>query len=140
MKNYKALLILFIIACVFSCRIETRSKKSVNQSNQKERPNILIAISDDQSYPHTSASGCTFVNTPAFDRIADNSILFANAFVTSPGCAPSRASLVMGRYPWQNEHAGNHSAIWPKKLIPFPDILENNGYFIGFTGKGDNKE
>jgi N-sulfoglucosamine sulfohydrolase len=101
-----------------------------------KRPNILIAISDDQSYPHTSASGCNFINTPAFDRIAENGVLFTNAFVTSPGCAPSRASLVMGRYPWQNEHAGNHSAIWPKKLIPFPDFLEDNGYFIGFTGKG----
>jgi len=106
------------------------------QTSFAKRPNILIAISDDQSFPHMSASGCKFVNTPAFDRIADNGVIFSNAFVTSPGCAPSRASLVLGRYPWQNEHAGNHSAIWPKKLIPFPDLLEDKGYFIGFTGKG----
>jgi len=107
-------------------------------SCQKKRkdPNILIAISDDQSYPHSSAYGCTFINTPAFDRIAKEGVLFTNAFVTSPGCAPSRASLVLGRYPWQNEHAGNHSAIWPNKFTPFPDLLEQNGYFVGFTGKG----
>jgi N-sulfoglucosamine sulfohydrolase len=99
-------------------------------------PNILLAISDDQSYPHCSAYGCEFIHTPAFDRVAKEGILFNNAFVSSPGCAPSRASLVLGRYPWQNEHAGNHSAIWPNKFVPFPDILEKNGYFIGFTGKG----
>ena len=99
-------------------------------------PNILIAISDDQSYPHCSAYGCNFIQTPAFDRVAKEGILFNNVFVSSPGCAPSRASLVLGRYPWQNEHAGNHSAIWPNKFVPFPDILEKNGYHIGFTGKG----
>jgi uncharacterized sulfatase len=102
----------------------------------EKKPNILIAISDDQSYPHTSASGSTFVNTPAFDRIADSGILFTNAFVTSPGCAPSRASMVLGRYPWQNEHAGNHAAAWPRKLLGFPDLLEDAGYFVGYTGKG----
>ncbi len=104
--------------------------------SKTEYPNILIAISDDQSYPHSSAYGCKFVHTPAFDRIAKEGILFTNAFVASPGCAPSRASLMLGRYPWQNEHAGNHSSIWPNKFVPFPDILEQLGYQIGFTGKG----
>ncbi|MCP4046967.1 MAG: sulfatase-like hydrolase/transferase [Gammaproteobacteria bacterium] len=106
------------------------------QAEQQKRPNILIAVSDDQSYPHTSASGSTFIDTPAFDRIAESGILFTNAFVTSPGCAPSRASMVLGRYPWQNEHAGNHAAVWPGKLVTFPDLLEDAGYFVGYTGKG----
>lgn len=106
------------------------------QTEPEKRPNILIAISDDQSYPHISASGATFVDTPAFDRVAESGILFTNAFVTSPGCAPSRASLVLGRYPWQNEHAGNHAAAWPAKLATFPDLLEDAGYFVGYTGKG----
>ena len=34
------------------------------------RPNILIAIADDQSYPHTSAYGDPVIKTPAFDRVA----------------------------------------------------------------------
>ena len=106
------------------------------QAEREKRPNILIAISDDQSYPHTGAAGSTFVDTPAFDRVADSGILFTNAFVTSPGCAPSRASMVLGRYPWQNEHAGNHAAAWPGKLVTFPDRLEDAGYLVGYTGKG----
>ncbi|MBT8055876.1 MAG: sulfatase, partial [Gammaproteobacteria bacterium] len=102
----------------------------------ERKPNILIAISDDQSYPHASAYGSTFIDTPAFDRIANNGILFSNAFVTSPGCAPSRASMVLGRYPWQNEHAGTHASAWPGTFVTFPDLLEEAGYFVGYTGKG----
>ncbi len=53
-----------------------------------ERPNVLFAVSDDQSYPHASAYGARFVTTPAFDRIAADGIIFTQAFVASPGCAP----------------------------------------------------
>lgn len=101
-----------------------------------ERPNILIAISDDQSHPHTSAYGSTFVRTPAFDRVAKDGILFHNAFVASPGCSPSRAALLTGRYPWQIEHAGTHASSFPAKYPVFQDLLEDAGYHAGYTGKG----
>ena len=101
-----------------------------------QRPNILIAISDDQSFAHTSFSGCKFVNTPAFDRVAKTGVYFTNCYAGSPGCAPSRSSIVTGRYPWQNEQSGQHASSWMKKYIPFGDLLSANGYFTGSTGKG----
>jgi uncharacterized sulfatase len=100
------------------------------------RPNILLAISDDQSYPHASAYGATFVSTPAFDRIAREGVLFRNAFSASPGCSPSRASLLTGRHTWQLEQAGTHASSFPPKYVTYPDLLEKSGYFVGFTGKG----
>lgn len=100
------------------------------------RPNILFAISDDHSYPHTSAMGDKVVKTPAFDRVAASGVLFRNAYCLSPGCAPSRAGLLTGRYPWQIEEAGTHASFFPKKFSVYPDILEKNGYFVGLTGKG----
>jgi uncharacterized sulfatase len=106
-----------------------------NDTVQK-RPNILIAISDNQSYPHAGAYGDRSVYTPAFDYIAKEGILFHNAFVASPGCAPSRSSILTGRYPWQNEEAGGHQTLYPVKYVPFTDVLEESGYFIGYTGKG----
>ena len=42
------------------------------------RPNILIAIADDQSFPFAGAYGCDWVHTPAFDRVASEGILFTN--------------------------------------------------------------
>ena len=61
-----------------------------------DRPNILIAISDDQSFPHASAYGSRMVSTPAFDRIARDGVLFTQAFAASPGCSPSRAAFLTG--------------------------------------------
>ncbi len=101
-----------------------------------KRPNILFAISDDQSFAHTSFLGCKFVNTPGFDRIASEGIYFNNCFAGSPGCAPSRSTIVTGRYHWQNEQSGQHAAPWLKKHVPFIDLLEANGYKTGRTGKG----
>ena len=99
-------------------------------------PNILIAISDDQSYPHTSAYGSKMVHTPSFDRVARAGVLFTRAFAPSPGCSPSRAALLTGRFPWQLESAGTHASDFPAKYATFPSQLEAAGYSIGFTGKG----
>lgn len=99
-------------------------------------PNILFAISDDQSFAHTSFAGSNFVKTPAFDRIASEGIYFNTCYAGSPGCAPSRSSLVTGRYHWQNEQSGQHASSWMKKYVPFIDILDQGGYYTGRTGKG----
>lgn len=100
------------------------------------RPNVLIAISDDQSWPHASAYGSTLVNTPAFDRVAREGVLLNNAFCASPGCSPSRAALLTGRHTWEIEHAGTHASYFPARYATFPDRLEKVGYFVGYTGKG----
>ena len=100
-----------------------------------ERPNILFVISDDQSWPYASAYGTGWVKTPGFDRVAARGILFNNAFVTSPGSSPSRASILTGRYPWQIEEAGTHASSFPRKYRVFTQILEENSYHVGFTGK-----
>jgi len=106
------------------------------EKKDTQHPNILIAISDDQSFVHTSFAGCKFVNTPGFDRVAHSGIFFTNCFAGSPGSAPSRSSLVTGRYHWQNESSGQHASSWLKKYVPFADALKANGYHTGFTGKG----
>jgi N-sulfoglucosamine sulfohydrolase len=98
--------------------------------------NILIAIADDLSYPHMGIYGFDLVETPAFDRVARSGILFHNVFAPAPGCAPSRASIHLGRYPWQNEEAGGHQTLFPLEYVVYPDVLEASGYFIGHTGKG----
>jgi uncharacterized sulfatase len=106
------------------------------KSTGHKPPNILFAISDDQSFAHTSFIGSKFVKTPAFDKVAREGVYFSNCFAGSPGCAPSRSSFVTGRYHWQNEQSGQHASSWLKKYIPFIDLLDNNGYITGRTGKG----
>ena len=98
------------------------------------RPSILFAIADDAS--HFSAYGHRFLNTPNFDRVAREGVLFANAFTVNPKCAPSRACILTGMHTWQLEEACNHFGVFPSKFAVYPDLVENAGYFVGFTGKG----
>ena len=101
-----------------------------------DRPNILIAIGDDISYPHMSAYGCTFVETPGFDRVAREGILFNNAYTPNAKSAPSRACLLTGRNSWQLEEAGNHIPFFPAKFKTFIESLGSHGYYVGYTAKG----
>jgi N-sulfoglucosamine sulfohydrolase len=103
---------------------------------QKKQPNILFIIADDISRNSFGAYGCKFIKTPGFDRIAKEGVLFTNAITNNPKCAPSRAMLLTGRYSWQLEAACNHNPIMPEKWVFYPSILSENGYFVGYTGKG----
>jgi len=102
----------------------------------KRRPNILFIIADDASRDSFGAYGSTWVKTPGFDRIAQEGVLFTQAYDCNPKCAPSRACLLTGRYSWQLEEACNHQPILSNKWVFYPWLLENAGYEIGYTGKG----
>ncbi len=106
------------------------------EPTKPERPNILFVISDDQSYVHTGFGGSQFVRTPGFDRVAKEGIYFTTCIAGSPGCAPSRSTLVTGRHHWQNENSGQHASSWLNKHVPFIDLMETAGYATGRTGKG----
>ena len=102
----------------------------------ESRPNILICMADDASFPHTSIGGCPWVKTPGFDRVAREGIRFTRAYTPNAKCAPSRACFLTGRNPWQLEAAGNHVPYFPVKFKTWPEILSQNGYFVGMTCKG----
>jgi N-sulfoglucosamine sulfohydrolase len=104
------------------------------QEDGRKRPNILFAIADDWSAGHTSLD-VKWVQTPGFDRIAKEGVLFKNCFTSNPKCSPSRATMLTGRNSWQLEEAFNHFGVFPARWAVFPDVLENAGYHIGFTGK-----
>lgn len=109
------------------------------QTTKSKRPNILFCIADDASFQHMSAYGfglTKWVNTPGFDRVAKEGLLFTRAYTPTAKCAPSRASILTGRNPWQMKEAGNHNPIYPDDLTTFIEVLGKNGYATGFTGKG----
>jgi len=86
------------------------------------RPNILIVISDDQSWPHAGAYGDRTVETPAFDRIAEQGVLFTHAFCPASQCSPSRAALLTGLNIWQLAEAGTHASLFPLRFTAYTDI------------------
>ena len=102
----------------------------------EKKTNILFVISDDQSYPHAGIYGTEWINTPGFDRVAREGLLFTQAFTTNAKCSPSRSSILTGRDSWLLEDATNHVPYFPEKFTTFPEVLKKNGFKTGLTGKG----
>ena len=100
------------------------------------RPNILFCIADDASFHHFSNSGCNWVSTPNFDRIANDGICFDRCYTPNAKSAPSRAILLTGRYSWQLKEAGNHICNFPADIKVFTEVLSESGYDVACTGKG----
>jgi N-sulfoglucosamine sulfohydrolase len=123
-----ALILLFITLQVYSQNI-------VDSKNN--RPNILFCIADDASRAHMHAYGLTdWINTPGFDRVAKEGLLFMNTYTPNAKCSPSRAAILTGRNPWQLEEAANHNPFFPAKFTTVMEALAKHGYATGFTGKG----
>jgi arylsulfatase A-like enzyme len=100
------------------------------------RPNILVIVSDDQSWLHTGAAGDSTVKTPAIDRLAREGVFFSHAFSASPSCGPSRAAMLTGQQIWRLGPAADQSGPLDVEHTVYPDVLGVSGYFVGFTGKG----
>jgi N-sulfoglucosamine sulfohydrolase len=130
MKYSSFLLVVFLLFVIEGCT-------SISGSSEAQpRPNILFAIADDASWKHFGAYGCDWVNTPAFDRVASEGLLFTRAYTPNAKCAPSRACILTGRNSWQLEEAANHSPLFPSKFKTYAEALADNGYWVGSTAKG----
>ena len=123
----------------------SRTKNSLVSDN---KPNIVFAFADDWGrYAHiyskfennapVTSSVNEFVDTPNFDRVADEGVIFLNALVPAPSCTPCRSSVLSGRYFWQTGLGAILSgAVWDDTIQTFPLELETKGgYFVGYTYK-----
>ncbi|QDU59268.1 Arylsulfatase [Planctomycetes bacterium Pan216] len=108
----------------------------VNASVPDMRPNILLLISDDQSWLHTSVMGDKVVKTPAFDQLAREGVLFPNAFASAPTCTASRGALLTGQDLWRLGPGANQRSTLPAEHETYPDLLAGAGYHVGCGGKG----
>lgn len=89
---------------------------------EKNKPNILFLIADDAG-PEMSCYGSKIANTPGIDRIAQQGVLFENAFTPNAKCAPSRASILTGRNSWQLDEGANHLNYFPAIYKTWSEVL-----------------
>ncbi|MFK7909164.1 MAG: sulfatase [Akkermansiaceae bacterium] len=101
-----------------------------------ERPNILFCLSDDQSYPHASAYGESVIKTPVFDRVANEGVLFNQAYCASPSCTPSRSTILAGQDVWRLGQGGQLFGTLSAEYPLYTDLLEKAGYHVGYSDKG----
>ena len=119
MKNFFALFFMIIGVSVFS---------------QENRPNILFIMSDDHAYQAISAYSDKLIQTPNIDKIAEEGILFSNACVTNSICAPSRATILTGKFSHLNGKVDNISPFDTTQMT-FPQLFQKAGYQTAMFGK-----
>jgi len=117
----------------------TSSQK--NKVPDQKRPNIVFIMTDDQAWNVLGRNGrYPFMKTPNIDRLADEGMVFENAFVVSSVCSPSRASFLTGTYPHRHGVYVNAFSD-PDPNVPFfPKILQETGYETAFCGKWHMKK
>lgn len=98
------------------------------------RPNILFICTDQQRFDAVRAYGNSEIITPALDRLASEGVLFENCYVQNPVCAPSRASLMTGRYVHSHGLWANGVGL-PDHERLFSRDLADAGYDCGLVGK-----
>ncbi|MBC2737742.1 MAG: sulfatase [Desulfobacteraceae bacterium] len=97
-------------------------------------PNMIFVLTDDHRWDALSAMGHPFLQTPHLDRLANEGILFENAFVTTSLCSPSRASFLTGQYAHTHGVVTNHTP-WDNRNVTFLEQLNAAGYETAFIGK-----
>ena len=103
-------------------------------SKAQQKPNIIIYLADDLGWKDVGFNGAKVVKTPNLDAFAQQGMVFDNAFIASPACAPSRAALLTGLMPARNGAENNHT--YPKSGIGvLTKQLQGNGYKVYAFGK-----
>jgi arylsulfatase len=105
-------------------------------SQNPERPNVIIVLSDDQGYGDFSCHGNLVLKTPALDKLYNESVRFGN-FHVSPLCTPTRGQLMTGLDAMNNKASTVLTGrnLMRRDLITMPEIFSNNGYATGIFGK-----
>ncbi len=107
------------------------------------KPNILWITGEGVPVSALSCYGSRLIHTPHIDRIANEGMRFENSFTTNALCAPSRATLLTGKYTHLNGMTTNPQdtidqetpATFDESQETFPKILKRNGYQTGMVGK-----
>jgi len=105
-------------------------------SSKQKRPNIIFLLTDDQRLDALGCAGNSIIQTPNMDFLANNGTRFENAYVTTPICAASRASIFTGLYERTHGYTFGQPPI--KKEFTthsYPQLLRQAGYCTGFVGK-----
>jgi len=106
------------------------------KKESRGHPNIVFFLVDDQRNDTLGCAGHPIIQTPSIDTLANKGCRFSNAFVTTPICPASRASILTGLYERTHGYTFKTPPLQEKYLLPsYPQLLQNHGYRTGFIGK-----
>lgn len=116
------------VAALTSC-----AGKSTQQENSKPL-NIIYIMTDDHTRQMMSSYDQRHIQTPNLDRIADEGVLFSNAFVANSISGPSRACLLTGKHSHKNGKLDNFTQFDGNQQT-VQELLQGVGYETAMIGK-----
>ncbi|MDA0347439.1 MAG: sulfatase [Verrucomicrobia bacterium] len=142
MKNdtKRILNILGIIVAILSANLP---KVSASSHRNEGKPNIILIFADDLGYGDVGIfnKNCPF-ETPRLDRMAREGAMLTDFYVPTPYCAPSRGTILTGRYPFRHSvvrnpapDAGQNNIGLPSSEITIAEVLKEQGYGTAMFGK-----
>jgi len=96
--------------------------------------NLLFIFTDEQRADTMAAYGNPRIEMPNLNRLASESAIFDQAYVTQPVCTPSRSSIMTGLYPHTNGCIENNRPL-PPGVPCLPEMLAEGDYVTGYHGK-----
>jgi arylsulfatase A-like enzyme len=109
---------------------------ALDAATLRDKPNVLIVMTDDQGYGDLGCHGNTVIKTPSLDALHDASVRFADFHVGSY-CAPTRAALMTGRLPTRTgvtRTVSQRSNLSSEEVI-MPEFFRASGYATALVGK-----
>ena len=106
----------------------------ISQKSEGSKPNLLFIFSDQHRAHALGCYGDRQINTPNFDKFADQGLLFKHAFSVTPVCSPFRANLMTGLYAHHNGVITNNIPL-RHDLDCIGRTFKDSGYVTGYIGK-----
>ncbi|MCP4639781.1 MAG: arylsulfatase [bacterium] len=111
------------------------SAEAEASADERDRPNILLIMTDQQRGDCLSIDGHPVLLTPTMDRIAGQGVRFNHAYTTCPSCIAARRSLLSGQFPATHGMRGYRDGVEWDAPPTLPQVLKENGYHTYLVGR-----
>ena len=106
----------------------------VSASARLEKPNLLFLWTDEQRPDTMAVYGNSRIHAPNLNKLAGQSLVFRNAYVTQPVCTPNRSAVMTGQWPHASGCTSNNIPL-PADVPCIPEILDDSDYRTAYMGK-----
>jgi arylsulfatase A-like enzyme len=118
---------IILFAVIFGANI-------IGCGQESRKPNLLFIWTDEQNAKTMQVYGNDKIHAPNLNKLASESVVFKNAYVSQPVCTPSRATVMTGLWPHQSTLVTNNIPL-PQNVKCLPEIVNDLDYITGYFGK-----
>jgi uncharacterized sulfatase len=139
-KNIKKSFLISMLLVAIT--IAVSGNPGLPEKNKKGKPNIVLIVTDDLGYGDISCYNPKNYQTPHIDKLASEGVRCTDFYVPTPYCAPSRATLLTGRFPLRHglvqnpaPDAGINDVGISNGEVTLGEVFQDAGYKTKLIGK-----